>query len=107
PQGLALRQAVGAPEGCSVERPGQPQRAFETRPMDALARIRHLRHPGKIDQTRKASRPQRPLAMARAKRRLAKTISRIWRKNRDRGRVRFFPEEFGRGHWKHAEGLDR
>src|SRR5208282_6141480 len=107
PQGLALRQAVGAPEGRSVERPGQPQRAFETRPMDALARIRRLRHSGKIDQARKASRPQRPLEMARAKRRLAKAIPRLCRKNRDRGRVRFFPEESGRSHWKHAEGLDR
>ena len=34
----ALPQAVGVPEGSSVERPAQPQRAFETRPMDALAR---------------------------------------------------------------------
>jgi hypothetical protein len=36
-------------------------------------------------------------------RRLAKTIPRLCRKNRDRGRVRFFPGDSGRGHWKHAE----
>ena len=85
----------------------KPQRAFETRPMDALARIRRLCHSGEIDQARKASRSQRPLEMARAKRRLAKTIPRLCRKNRDRGRVRFFPGDSGRGHRKHAEGLDR